>query len=441
MHCAFCKNEIPDQVKFCPICGAPQQPAEPAEPIAPAEIAPEPASAPQEAPRLEKPENSIGQRLWGLLFLLAAVVAGLTPGWMRSLYSSDLQELYALGSSYISAIPVFTSFLNLLNTFVFMMLALICLTAGLSLLMGCSGARKAAITATVFQGFTLVYTLAMLIVCTSVPQALMNMLNIPKQHINEAATYIRSESGLSKQYLYTLLSQAAAFALFIFSDTRLRIRGQKLDRSIAGLLITLPFLAQVLSITGNMDSSFINMYGRTQVLAYSIATNAIYDTLPQSALWIWLALILTVGLLLRKRKFSILSLCAGAVVLVGTLWITLQADTEEAVEAYKALATEDLEAWVPRFMAMKLIGGAVMMLALSFWVAATAKGAIPLWVQIPVSILLFMLMFTLHYVANMVLHLPVWLPISKVITALILGAISVPLSLRADKKLLSSQKV
>jgi hypothetical protein len=52
-----------------------------------------------------------------------------------------------------------------------------------------------------------------------------------------------------------------------------------------------------------------------------------------------------------------------------------------------------------------------------------------------------MLMFTLHYVANMVLHLPVWLPISKVITALILGAISVPLSLRADKKLLSSQKV
>jgi hypothetical protein len=269
----------------------------------------------------------------------------------------------------------------------------------------------------------------------------MNMLNIPKQHINEAATYIRSESGLSKQYLYALLSQAAAFALFIFSDTRLRIRGQKLDRSIAGLLITLPFLAHVLSTVGNMDSGFINMYGRTQVLAYSIATNAIYDTLPQSALWIWLALILTVGLLLRKRKFSILALCAGAVVLAGTLWITLQADTEEVVEAYKALATEDLEAWVPRFMAMKLIGGAVMMLALSFWVAATAKGAIPLWVQIPISILLFMLMFTLHYVANMVLHLPVWLPISKVITALILGAISVPLSLRADKKLLSSQKV
>lgn len=319
--------------------------------------------------------------------------------------------------------------------------ALVSLAAGLALLMGCSGSRKAAITAIVFQGLTLLQVIVLLVICRAFPNPVLQFLSIPQQYIQNAASYIRREHAISNRYLYAFLTQGAVFALLIFSATRMRIRGQKLDRGITGLLITLPFLAFALSLNGNFDSAFVNTYGTDHVVAYSSATGAVYDVIPQDTLWIWMALILVIGLLLRRQKFSILAICTGAVILVGTVWLMLKVDVEGAIETYEALGMEDLEDLALRFVDMKLIGGAMIMLALGFWVAATAKGAIPLWVQIPVSILLFMLLYTLHYVSSMILHLPVWLPIAKVITAVILGAIAIPLGIHADKKTLTSQKV
>ena len=434
MLCTNCGKTIPDDVKFCSHCGASQPAAAPA-----AEKAPDPT--PQEAPRLDKPAGSIGQRLLGLLFLVGAIVAGITPRWMNFLYFSDLQELHSLGEAYISAVPVFVSFLNLLNTFVFMLAAVICLAAGMALLMGCSGARKAAITAVVFQGLTLLYIPVVLVICMAVPNVLMGFLSIPAKYINDAANYIRSESSLSGRYLYALFSQAAIFALLIFVTTRLRTRGQKLDRGIMGLLITLPFLAFVLTISGNMDSAFINAHSYSVVLAYSIATTAISEATFLEITWVWLALAMIFGLLLRKKKFSSLVIGMAAVMLVSIVVIALRTDIESAIENYETLGIDDLEDLAPLFMVMKLVGSGALLLAFGLWVAASAKGAIPLWVQIPVSILLFMPLYTLHFVGSMILHLPPWLPAAKLIVALILGAISIPLGIHADKKLQTSQNV
>lgn len=399
MNCNRCGQMEPEGVLFCSNCGA--------------------------ALTAPKQTGGKGLRLTsGLVFVVMGALLMLMPTLMKWVLLSDsyYQQVSSgiLGDIYLSAHSMVLGFCALGDSAVYPLIGLFSMVTGFALLTGRSGAGKAAVAAVILQLLMLLYPVLTQLVIWFSPD-LLKAMDADSTLVAAMNAMLRKGSTFSWWYvaaggvqLLGFVAETVCTVLLIAKRSGRLFK--KLHRGVFALLAAAPMYCLFELLRTFLPSMMAATYGVAASTAQA-AASSVTQELPV----IPVLLCLLVCMLLWKKNYLLPALPLVVLTVVSSAVMLVLGLVKSGVMPYG----EDIKALVPSAIVWRMVGLCVLQLGLVLWTAASARGNIPGWAQILVSLALPAVYLGLELGKTLLLHMSFYLPFGNVGVGLLLTGVSV----------------
>ena len=392
MRCTSCGHSSAFHQDFCDNCGAPLL--------------------------SEQPRASRGLTLLAGLALIISGVLMMTLPLVESFITVTVSTTVArMGSDQISAFSILRSVCNSLLSPLFLLIQYMPLVAGIALLLRRPGAGRAAITALVIQLLVVIGAFFVQIICWFMPA--MPLLHAIFGVSNDVVRGMqRLPAGANIASWYPLVVSALTAVCFVVSLVcvllLIKKRGNlfgKMPRGVFAMLVGVILYAIPSIVTDLLSAKLFSDFQGYEAITANNTINSIYFTLPilPAVLCFFLCMFLW------KKSFAISALPLCLLAIVGNI--------ASLILSYVLLpiynTPEPILGMVQSGLAWRAIGTCAFQIGLIFWVAASARGNLPLWVQLPLGLLLPVAYLCTEWF-KYVFRLRFYLPVGNVAAGLLL---------------------
>lgn len=432
MYCAFCGKQIPEGAGLCPQCGKTVRTVDTVTGSA----------VDQPAPSHRLSENTgIMEGSNPLRFILALVlIVGSVLSNFFGVSNESIQELYALvfelpgDSAYqiavVSAIRIFYDFLKPLFYFAFSAVSLVC---GIALLQKRGSVRCYAAIAAVVNILSALYA-GIVHLLTHCATGLVISLFL---HDNAGIQFIRDNpvvlSVLGKEavlhfFAGVLMAAISIVLLVVFKKNTYSVQVCE-KRPVSGIIILLVCIG-ILAVVKNLyvNTLLLPALGSYVFSAFS-QMQAVFSvtTLP---LFCFIVLCIALAMSFDRIKNPLPSLAPLALLVVLAVAFGIYAP----LLAQEIGVIEQNFELVRSFLNCEILETTLIMAATCVWFTAAAKGKIPLFLQILLTLAIIVLYPLGEYMRFFLLHM-FFLPVGGVAVSLVIGVPAILcLFIRSGKK-------
>ena len=407
-YCRMCGTELKDEAKFCAKCGTAV--IEPAQPETAAEQAVEEAIGIEtkiedtvQSEMFQQTETISERETWqeparpvvpflanpiflGILFLVSGILMLVLP----TIPVMDMIEVNMYGVTYIAGATVTNNVITGFESWLFQAPALIAIVTGIALVQKRKGAFKLAMLGGIFQLLAAIGTLLFMVLILVFAAPLVQIYVWDAETVAVGTQMLKSE-GLSRfamVELPILLLGVASFVFTLIARGKERKTGSqvaydlfgKMPRSAVALIILIPFITLFIFLKTMLGTWTTGYFaGNNTLAAFSIVSSVISKyTIPVLYL---IAAIIVYCMLGYKWKYWVLSVPGMGVLLIYSIIVIIM--TLSIGREMLVMMNTPAEIWdTTQFMMTPQVLAQVMLpLAFFFWIAATARGCIPAWLQ------------------------------------------------------------
>ena len=432
MYCAFCGKQIPEDSRFCPQCG---KTVRTVEAVVRSDVDRSTSSS-----RLSENTGIMkGPHFLRITLALVLIVGSVISNFF-GMSSERLQELYELvfalpgDGAYqiavISAIRTFYDFLKPLFYFAFSAISLVC---GIALLQNRGNARRYAAIAAVVNIFTALYAGIVLLLTHWATGWVISLF----LHDNAGIQFIRDNpvvlSVLGKEavvhfFAGILMAAISIVLLVVFKKNTYSVQVCE-KRPVSGIIILLVCMG-ILAVIKNLyvNTLLLPALGSYVLSAFPQMQDVISVTILPLFCFIALCIVLAMSFDRIKNPMPSLAPLALLVVLavVFGIYAPLRAQELGVIEQSFEL--------VQSFVNSEILETTLIMASVCVWLTAAAKGKIPLFLQIFLTIAIIVLYPLGAYMRFLVLRM-FFLPAGGIAVALVIGVPAILcLFIRSGKK-------
>ena len=464
-YCRMCGTELKDEAKFCAKCGTAV--IEPAQPETAAEQAVEEAIGIEtkiedtvQSEMFQQTETIPERETWqeparpivpflanpiflGILFLVSGILMLVLP----TIPVMDMIEVNMYGVTYVAGATVTNNVITGFESWLFQAPALIAIVTGIALVQKRKGAFKLAMLGGIFQLLAAIGTLLFMVLILVFAAPLVQIYAVDAETVAVGTQMLKSE-GLSRfamVELPILLLGVASFVVTLIARGKERKTGSqvaydlfgRMPRSAVSLIVMIPFVAVFMTVKGFMVTLLRGLYFGSFMLAATSSSNVVINNYTLPAIYLIVIAIVYCMLAYKWKKGLMILPGMGVFLLYGiiTTVLTLVSGTEMLMAIY---TPEEVMSYAQSMLTPQILAHALMALALFFWIAASARGGIPAWLQAiiaPVVLILYIVlepMFTIGL--GGFAQMGGAFPIAQYVIYLIILAFSVPVALICKPK-------
>ncbi len=413
MNCTHCNAALPEGAKVCEYCDCPIE---------------------------AKKSGNRKRRVIGILYAAAAFLLILLPflgsdimGDKGVLLTRLIQSEYGAMDDTAAAFSIILSAVDSLDYTVFSAAGLMMAVAALALLLNKKGAYKAAVTSGIAGLAAVCYASFMIIVMSAFPQLLVSAYTPEEQIVEIAAKIIRSEPVFIARCIVAALCTAALIIPTFILTVKARKSGtdepafcKKMERSTASLMTLLPLLSIVLRLKDMMKNLFAVRMGADALAASGIADAAVANFIGVSA--VMLLIITVYCVLMKKFRYPLFIFPGLGALMVYGIYGLLRCFSQK--DMYTIYGREDVYGMVGQAVIPKAFGVILLLVAVYFWIAATARGGMRAWGQIIFAVSFIILVFMLETIMVTVLKMGFSFPLAEIVIGSGMLAAAIPLSIR-----------
>ncbi len=419
MNCTQCNAQLPEGTKFCPSCGCTAE---------------------------AKTSGANRSRLVGILYALASLLLIFLPSIGSGIMGNTsimLKRLmageYGTPTNTAAAFSVLLNVLSYIDYTVYSVAGLIMAVAALALLMNKKGAYKAALAGGIAGLAAVCYAFFMAIAMSVCPQLLVSVYVFEAETIETAVKIIRGEPAFIIRCIVAAFSTAALIIpsfIIMIKAKRNEPEGsalcQKMLRSTASLMTLLPLLSIALRLKNTVSTVYVSMLGTNAMVANSTADVVAAGIISVSAAM--LLLITVYCVLMKKFRYPLFVFPGlGALALYGVVALVWGNSIKDELAYYYGLS-EDLLEMASEAVIGKIIGALFLLIAIYFWIAATARGNMRAWGQIIFAVGFIFLAIILENMKVTVFALGIAFPLAEIVIGNAMLAAAIPLSIRNREK-------
>ena len=452
-YCKNCGSQMSDDAKFCVQCGAAaSEPAKPEPAAAKAvgktaitEVKNE-YTAPvqtfqsnmmrQESvqPRTEVPflANPVFLGVW-------FIVSGLLMLLLTELPVTNLLDNAADTAITLRANHIILGFEN----FCFQAPAMIAIVTGVVLLQRKKGSFNVALVGGIFQLLAAIGALIIVLLSTVLTPILVQGQISDPETIEVSIKLIRNR-GLSRCLIVEFPILLIGISSFVFTliarSKERRMQSQRADdlfgkmpRSAVSLIVLLPFVPLFFMIKDVWESVLLVYHYEFDVLVAAPYVNGVIASFSIPVIYLILITIIYCMLGYRWKKGTMIIPGMSTVLLYGIITTMLvMVFGKEMLKDFHISA--EVLAEIQRISIFRILEHALMALALFFWIAASARGCIPAWLQgiLASAVIILYIVFELLFTVGM--RLDGSILISQYVIDLIILGFSIPMSLACKPK-------
>ena len=469
-YCRQCGSQLADEAKFCASCGtAVIEPAQPEkvevkavekqvmveakiEDTTQVEMFQQPETVYQQEsfqqtqmwkeparPRVPFLANPI---FLGILF----IVSGLCMLLLPTMPVMDLTEAAMYGDTYVASVTVANNVISGFESFAFQAPALIAIVTGIVLMQKRRGAFKLAMLGGIFQLLAAAGSLLIMVVVLAFAPTLVELYIWDPEVISIGTQLLRGQ-GMNRFMIVELPIMLLGVASFVFT---LIARGKerktgsqvaldlfdKMPRSAVSLIVLIPFITLLFMLEGFLGALWTGRVAAYALSGFSMANVVIANyTIPVIFL---VAIAIIYCMLGYKWKKGLMILPGmGTFLLYGIVvtLITLAFGREMLISMY---TPEDIIDIAQSSLTPHILAHALMALALFFWIAASARGGIPAWLQAVLGVVIVILYIVLELLFTIGLggfpQMGGAFPLAQYVIYLIILGFSIPMALACKPK-------
>ena len=465
-YCRQCGSQLADEAKFCASCGtAVIEPAQPEkvevkavekqvmveakiEDTTQVEMFQQPETVYQQEsfqqtqmwkeparPRVPFLANPI---FLGILF----IVSGLCMLLLPTMPVMDLTEAAMYGDTYVASVTVANNVISGFESFAFQAPALIAIVTGIVLMQKRRGAFKLAMLGGIFQLLAAAGSLLIMVVVLAFAPTLVELYIWDPEVISIGTQLLRGQSmnRFMIVELPIMLLGVASFVFTLIARGKERKTGSqvaldlfdKMPRSAVSLIVLIPFITLLFMLEGFLGALWTGRVAAYALSGFSMANVVIANyTIPVIFL---VAIAIIYCMLGYKWKKGLMILPGmGTFLLYGIVvtLITLAFGREMLISMY---TPEDIIDIAQSSLTPHILAHALMALALFFWIAASARGGIPAWLQAVLGVVIVILYIVMEFVVTVGLYLGVAVPLAQYVIYLIILGFSIPMALACKPK-------
>ena len=460
-YCRQCGSQLPDEAKFCVSCGtAVIEPARPEKAEVKAveeqvvvETKIEDRNQPetfyqqetfQQTQMWKEPVRSVVPVLANPIFLgVLFIVSGLAMLLLPTIPVMNMAEAGMYGENYVAGATIANNVISGFESFMFQAPALIAIATGIVLIQKRRGAFKLAMLGGIFQLLAAVGSLLIMVIVLAFASFLVELYIWDPETVHIGTHLLRGQ-GMSRFMMVELPILLLGVASFVFtliargkerksgSQVALDLFG-KMPRSAVSLIVLIPFITLLFMMKGFLGNLLAGQYmGAYALSGFSMANVVIANyTIPVIFL---VAIAIIYCMLGYKWKKGLMILPGmGTFLLYGIVvtLITLAFGREILISMY---TSEDIIDIAQNSLTPHILAHALMALALFFWIAASARGGIPAWLQAVLGVVIVILYIVMEFVVTVGLYLGVAVPLAQYMIYLIILGFSIPMALACKPK-------
>lgn len=411
MNCTHCNAELPEGAKICEYCDC--------------------------AVETEK-KGGVLRIILGVIYAVAAILMIYMPSIGGNIVGNTEETLERLVSAgyggFGDTFAAFYSIMNVLggyDNFIYSSAGLLMAVAALTLLLKKKGACKAAFISGIAGLAAAGYSVLMIIAVPAFPRFLFSAY-LGRDKITEVAVNIvRGDFAFTLKYIICgVLAAAVAIPAFILT-LKLRKSAEqelcgKMERSTASLMTFLPLVGIALRFRGIFSTYYAATMGQNAMAAYSIAESAVSNVIGISS--VMLIIITVYCVLMKKFRYPLFIFPGlGALIVYGLFAVIKCKDT---VSSYLSGVSDDIYGMANQAIIPKVLGVFLLLVAVYFWIAATARSGIRAWGQIIFAVSFIFIAIILEALKVTVFKLSIEVPLTEIVLSHAMLAAAIPLSIR-----------
>lgn len=419
MNCTHCNAEFSEGTKFCPSCGC----------------------------KVDGKKTGAGRsRLVGILYALASLLLIFLPsigsgimGNSSMLLAKLIEGEYGTPGNTAAAFSVLLNALTSMDYTVYSAAGLMMAVAALALLMNKKGAYKAALAGGIAGLAAVCYAFFMAIAVPAFPQLLVSAYTPDPEIIEIAAKIVRGEPAFIIRCTVAAISTAALIIssfIIMIKAKRNEPEGsalcQKMERSTASLMTLLPLIGIALRIKNTVSTFYIALLGTNAMVANTTADAAVAGIISISA--VMLLIITVYCVLMKKFRYPLFIFPGlGALALYGVIALLVGNSMKYEMGQRYGLS-EDMYEMASEAVMGKILGILFLLIAIYFWIAATARGNMRAWGQIIFAVGFIFLAVILENMKVTVFAMGIAFPLAEIVIGNAMLAAAIPLSIRNREK-------
>ena len=465
-YCRQCGSQLADEAKFCASCGtAVIEPAQPEkvevkavekqvmveakiEDTTQVEMFQQPETVYQQesfqqTQMWKEPARPVVPFLANPVFLgILFIVSGLCMLLLPTMPVMDLTEAAMYGDTYVASVTVANNVISGFESFAFQAPALIAIVTGIVLMQKRRGAFKLAMLGGIFQLLAAAGSLLIMVVVLAFAPTLVELYIWDPEVISIGTQLLRGQSmnRFMIVELPIMLLGVASFVFTLIARGKERKTGSqvaldlfdKMPRSAVSLIVLIPFITLLFMLEGFLGALWTGRVAAYALSGFSMANVVIANyTIPVIFL---VAIAIIYCMLGYKWKKGLMILPGmGTFLLYGIVvtLITLAFGREMLISMY---TPEDIIDIAQSSLTPHILAHALMALALFFWIAASARGGIPAWLQAVLGVVIVILYIVMEFVVTVGLYLGVAVPLAQYVIYLIILGFSIPMALACKPK-------
>lgn len=465
-YCRQCGSQLADEAKFCASCGTaviePAQPEKAEVKAVEKQVEIEAKIEDTTQPEMFRQQEIVFQQesfqqtqMWkeparprvpflanpvflGILF----IVSGLCMLLLPTMPVMDPTEAAMYGATYVASVTVANYVISGFESFAFQAPALIAIVTGIVLMQKRRGAFKLAMLGGIFQLLAAAGSLLIMVVVLALAPTLVELYIWDPEVISIGTQLLRGQ-GMNRFMIVELPIMLLGVASFVFT---LIARGKerktgsqvaldlfdKMPRSAVSLIVLIPFITLLFMLEGFLGALWTGRVAAYALSGFSMANVVIANyTIPVIFL---VAIAIIYCMLGYKWKKALMILPGmGTFLLYGIVvtLITLAFGREMLISMY---TPEDIIDIAQSSLTPHILAHALMALALFFWIAASARGGIPAWLQAVLGVVIVILYIVMEFVVTVGLNLGVAVPLAQYVIYLLILGFSIPMALACKPK-------
>lgn len=408
MNCTHCNAELPAGANVCEYCGC-------------------------------KVETKNGKHTLTLIFYSIAALVLVSIQTIIDLFLADANDILAkvLEQSYsgdnIAAFSILSNAMTRYDNLIYSTAGLLMTAAAIAMLLKRKGAYKAAMIGGIAGLISVVYTLFMIIAVPFFPDLLVSPFTTDEGVLNAVKEVTKLEFSFTLHYILALLF-IAAFVIpsFIFTVKARKSEPAgscllgKMDRSTASVMTFLPLSYFAINMKSTFAGNYIAPYGDTAFMAHTMSDYVVSSLVSIAPFT--LACIAVYCMLMRKYKYPLYILPALGGILLHSV-VSLCRCIPELKRMYFDFSGEILS-MAEKAVILKMLGIIYLLVAVYFWIAASARGGIRAWGQIVFAVCFIILAAVIENAKFNVFNLTIGFPLTEIILGTVMIAVAIPLSIR-----------
>ena len=470
-YCRQCGSQLTDEAKFCASCGtAVIEPAQPEKAeVKAVEKQVEIETKIEDTTQVEmfqQPETVYQQesfqqtQMWkeparprvpflanpiflGILF----IVSGLCMLLLPTMPVMDPTEAAMYGSTYVASVTVANNVISGFESFAFQAPALIAIVTGIVLMQKRRGAFKLAMLGGIFQLLAAAGSLLIMVVVLAFAPTLVELYIWDPEVISIGTQLLRGQ-GMNRFMIVELPIMLLGVASFVFT---LIARGKerktgsqvaldlfdKMPRSAVSLIVLIPFITLLFMLEGFLGTLLRGLYFGSVMLAATSSLNVVIANYTIPVIFLVVIAIIYCMLGYKWKKALMILPGMGTFLLYGIVvtLITLAFGREMLISMY---TPEEIIDIAQSSLTPHILAHALMALALFFWIAASARGGIPAWLQAVLGVVIVILYIVLELLFTIGLggfpQMGGAFPLAQYVIYLIILGFSIPMALACKPK-------